>query len=183
MTEDGIFEFEFGPNIIRFDTSYLTIIASGAFIQIQDKLDKEIKKIGFGDNTKNIDEVASEKFKNYGFPDEFIGRFSSIVKLNDLTKEDLKTILLTSKMNSLQANIEMLKSLNTKVILSDELMDKIVEKAYKQKTGARALNQIINELFDNAIFDVLSDAGTYELILEFDNNALEDNKQYKITKK
>ena len=112
-----------------------------------------------------------------------MGRFSSIVKLNDLSKEDLKAILLNSNISSLKINRETLKKLNVDVCLPEVLIDKMIEKAYNENIGARALNRIVNELFEEALFDIFSNEEYEFKTLEFNETSIEDNKQYKILRK
>ncbi len=169
IIEGGIFEFRLGNELIKFDTSYLTIIASGAFQQLKNEKLEKNKKIGFNNCIEDTNEYKTDDFVSYGLPKEFIGRFSLIIKLNDLTKEDLKNILLQSKISSLKANIETFSKLNINVIISDEIIDEIVKKAYIQNTGARSLNKIVDELFNNATFDVLSNGFNDKMTLTFEN--------------
>ncbi len=183
LIEGGEYEFEYDGNIVKFDTSYLTVIASGAFSQLKDRVDSNKKKIGFNNEISKSYEFVTDDFISYGLPREFVGRFNCIIKLNDLKKEDLKNILLNSNISSLKINIDMLKKLDTDVHLSDNLIDKIVETAYNQHTGARALNKIINELFDDAFFDIFSTDVEDSLMLEFNDDAMENNKKFVISKK
>ena len=158
IIEGGVYEIAIDRTTkINFDKSRLTVIASGAFSKMNDIIKKNKGSIGFDKNNlvASSKGYATEDFVSYGMPREFIGRFSTIVKLNDLSKDDLKSILLKSKISTLKINKETLKKLNVNVKLSNKLIDNIVEKAYNEKTGARALEKVINELFDEAMFDAL----------------------------
>lgn len=186
IIEGGKFEFSINDiEKIEFDTSYLTVIASGAFSQLKSRVNENTKHIGFENNIQNKEKsnFTTEDFIKYGLPREFMGRFSSIIKLNDLSKDDLKNILLNSKISSLKTNIEMLKKLNIEVSMSDSLIDEIVERAYKENIGARALNKIINNIFEEATFEAFVMQTEDKKILKLDKHSIEDNKQYKFVKK
>lgn len=164
---------------LYFDTSNLTIIASGAFTNMKSSIKTNI---GFGSINETRDNYKTEDFISYGMPREFMGRFNSIVKLNSLTKENLKDILLNSESSCLKISQEELKKYNIYLNIPDKLIDQIVECAYKENIGARALNRLLSQILDDAIFDAFSQKDNVPLKINFQED-LDVAKTYKIQKK
>lgn len=160
IIEGGTFEVELDRySSINFDTSNLIVIVSGAF---EDLLKKEQKRvsIGFGNQDQTDKTMAKmsivDKMVEYGMAREFMGRFNLLVELNSLSKENLKHILLHSELSVLKKYQQQFEELGVKITLSDELCNKICNLAYLRHTGARALNNIVHEIFENILYNLFS---------------------------
>lgn len=185
IAEGGIFEVEIGKNgeeTINFDTSHLTVIVSGAFEKLFN-VNKNNNSIGFNSSNESINRNDNadiiKKLINYGIPKEFIGRFNTIVRLNSLTKNDLKNILLNSESSVLRLFTQNLANhLGVTLKFSDNNIDRICDLAYSQNTGARALNSIVSELLDDALFSIFSDSEQNKEIT-IDGDVLDSKKLVK----
>ena len=189
IIEGGVFEVTLDRNRgekVMFDTSHLTVIVSGAF----DDLYKEKKKsrtVGFQSNAedvspdKQVDTV--QKFVDYGMASEFIGRFNSLVELNSLTKDDLKNILLNAESSAYKAYKDNLERAGYNIKINDDLASRICDLAYKRGTGARALNEIVNSLFEDVMYTLFSsDDDNKEVILHSDLLPHTENEKKKVLK-
>ena len=78
-------------------------------------------------------------------PDELMGRFEIIVKLSDLTIENLIEIMEKSTMSAWLREKKIFGMCNVKLSANEEYLRRIAEKAYNKKTGARALNGMISD--------------------------------------
>lgn len=163
IVEGGMFEVtisEKTDEVINFDTSHLTVIVSGAFEKMLNEKSKT-KQIGFSNGVINTDLVKensdiTSQFIKYGMPKEFIGRFNTFVKLNSLTKDDLKYILLNSDRSVLKLFVKHLKNLGINLKFDDKLVEDICSLAYARNTGARSLNNIVSDLLNDSLYDVFS---------------------------
>tara|TARA_B100000945_G_scaffold14993_1_gene11217 strand:- start:169 stop:1539 length:1371 start_codon:yes stop_codon:yes gene_type:complete len=164
---------------IQIDTSQILFICGGAFIGLEDIVQKRLGKhaIGF---TTNSDEskVDSKKcvdsrdaLKNlelddlvkYGLIPEFIGRIPVCAVLERLTKDTLESIL-TEPRDALVKQFKTLLSMdNVELKFEPESVEAIANEAFKRKTGARALRSIIEEL----MLDIMYTLPSQEEIKEF----------------
>ncbi len=169
---------------IQIDTSQILFICGGAFIGLEDIVQKRLGKhsIGFNTNTDPI-KVDSKKIldsnvalKNlelddlvkYGLIPEFIGRIPVCAVLDRLTKETLESIL-TEPRDALVKQFKTLLSMdNVELKFEADSVEAIAKEAYNRKTGARALRSIIEELMLDIMYSLHSQ---------------EDVKEYTITKK
>ena len=161
IVEGAKFNIEIDPNqTIQFDTSHLTVIFSGAFSKMNQKLGLNKKSIGFipevKTNINSIIDYTAEDFVKFGFNPEFIGRINCFIHLNSLSLDDIKHILVNSESSPLRAYREAFKQHGIDLYTQDKLIDLIAEKAYKMNTGARGLKVIVNQLFENILFDFFS---------------------------
>ena len=169
---------------IQIDTSQILFICGGAFIGLEDIVQKRLGKHAIGFNTNSepnkVDSKkmleSSESLKNlelddlvkYGLIPEFIGRIPVCAVLNRLTKETLESIL-TEPRDALVKQFKTLLSMDNVALKFDpESVEAIANEAYKRKTGARALRSIIEELMLDIMYTLPSQ---------------EDIKEYTITKK
>ena len=169
---------------IQIDTSQILFICGGAFIGLEDIVQKRLGKhsIGFNTNTDSI-KVNSKKIldsnvalKNlelddlvkYGLIPEFIGRIPVCAVLDRLTKETLESIL-TEPRDALVKQFKTLLSMdNVELKFEADSVAAIAKEAYNRKTGARALRSIIEELMLDIMYSLPSQ---------------EEVKEYTITKK
>ena len=164
---------------IQIDTSQILFICGGAFIGLEDIVQKRLGKhsIGFTTNsdqnkvdTKQTLDVR-DSLKNlelddlvkYGLIPEFIGRIPVCAVLDRLTKETLESIL-TEPRDALIKQFKTLLSMdNVELKFEHESVEAIANEAYKRKTGARALRSIIEEL----MLDIMYSLPSQEEIKEF----------------
>ena len=146
-----------------FDTSKLTFICSGACSGIEDITKKRTNpsSIGFGielnKEIENNNQHTTKDLVKYGFMPEFIGRFSRIYQTNQLSKEMLKTILTSSLKSPYLYQKRKFELLGSTFELTNEELDRVVDKAYDMNTGARGLNNIVNEICEDFLATVVID--------------------------
>lgn len=143
-----------GAEMLDIDTSNVLFIVGGAFVGL-DKLLKERSNeggVGFGasikdpDHQTDLSKVLPEDLIKYGFIPEFIGRFGLITYVNELTTEQLCSIVKEPK-NSLVKQFKYLFGLDgINLEFTDSALRAIAEKAQELKTGARGLKKIIEEV-------------------------------------
>ena len=92
--------------------------------------------------------------EKYGMIPEFIGRIPIIVTLNELTKDNLKDILLKTKESPIIKYVDFFKSIGKKLILTDDAINYIVDKASTMNMGARSLKSIVETAMVNILFNL-----------------------------
>uniref|UniRef100_UPI002805D287 ATP-dependent Clp protease ATP-binding subunit ClpX n=1 Tax=uncultured Anaerococcus sp. TaxID=293428 RepID=UPI002805D287 len=146
---------------IRVDTTNILFILGGAFEGIGDIINQRQidKTIGFGaDITKrektDLSLVNTEDLLKFGLIPEFIGRVPIIVNLDALDEDALVRILKEPK-NSLIKQYQKLFDLDdVKLHFNDDAIAEIAKKAYDQKTGARGLRTIIENLLLDVMYEI-----------------------------
>ena len=165
---------------IQIDTSQILFICGGAFIGLEDIVQKRMGKhsIGFTTNadqnkvdTKIVDPRDSLKnlelddLVKYGLIPEFIGRIPVCAVLDRLTKETLESIL-TQPRDALVKQFKTLLSMdNVELSFEPDSVEAIANEAYKRKTGARALRSIIEELMLDIMYTLPSEENVKEFTI------------------
>ena len=115
--------------------------------------------IGFkNDDQKEVenllDEVNAQDLKNFGIIPELIGRLPIITYLKALDKEAMRAIL-TEPKNSLIKQYTKLFALDDKeLVVTDETLNKIVDRANELGLGARGLRAVTEEIFTDLMYDI-----------------------------
>ena len=125
--------------IVRIDTSNMTVILGGAFTDVYKKYNTQIS--GFiRENPKEKESPTMQDFVDKGMmTDEFMGR-TSIVKMNELDIDAIKRIMLESDESAVLIQQQIFDKLNVKLTYTDGYIDALAKAAYEKKTGARGLN-------------------------------------------
>ncbi len=148
----------------RLFTGDVTFVACGAFSGFKSlALSRSFgPRIGYGieydaRDSERIavlfeeDEVASvENFHQYGFLPELIGRFTRIVPLSPLDRSTLKRIMVENVIR--QHRFEFADE-GLDLVVEDDVLDHIVDRALERQTGARGLNSILTQFIEDAAFD------------------------------
>ncbi|MCA4809506.1 ATP-dependent Clp protease ATP-binding subunit ClpX [Empedobacter stercoris] len=146
---------------IEVNTKDILFIAGGAFSGIEKHIADRLKKhvIGFkNDDQKEVenllDEVNAQDLKNFGIIPELIGRLPIITYLKALDKEAMRAIL-TEPKNSLIKQYTKLFALDEKeLIVTDETLNKIVDRANELGLGARGLRAVTEEIFTDLMYNI-----------------------------
>ena len=107
---------------IIMNTKNILFIFGGAFVGLEDIIKMRLKgesSLGFGSNAvvnklqknKILSQVDVKDVEKYGMIPEFIGRIPIIVTLNELTKDNLKDILLKTKESPIIKYVDFFKRL------------------------------------------------------------------------
>lgn len=146
---------------VRINTSNILFICGGAFEGLTMKTDVE-KHVGFcheinkssdDDNT----EVTAEVLKKQGLIPELIGRLPIIVRLNELTVDDLEKILVDTKNSIVKQYKELIELDGVELDIDKSAIHHIAKEAHEKKTGARGLKSIIEKIMRDVMFDIPSE--------------------------
>lgn len=161
---------------VLFDTSNLTIFATGAFADLVKKKKKDSKNsIGFNTGSfvsKNDDEdisyvkIESEDLVEYGnIPRELVGRIPVITQLSGHTISSLKTILTESNVSPLLAEVAKLNSVGLDLSWKEDFLESAAQEAFKKKEGARSLKKVVEQAIKNARWYVFNNLDKYKGII------------------
>ena len=157
---------------IQIDTSQILFICGGAFIGLEDIVQKRLGKhsIGFTtpeekslvnpkkrfDSRESLNNLELDDLVKYGLIPEFIGRIPVCAVLDPLNEETLKSIL-TEPRDALVKQFKALLSMDdVDLTFEPESVTAIAREAFSRKTGARALRSIIEELMLDLMYSLPS---------------------------
>ena len=157
---------------IQIDTSQILFICGGAFVGLEDLVQKRMGRnaIGFmpsdgrGRARANRDQQAAQVLRHlepddlvkYGLIPEFIGRMPVSAVLDPLDEKALQSIL-TEPRDALVKQFRTLLSMdNVQLQFADDAVEAIAQEAHRRKTGARALRGIVEELMLDLMYELPS---------------------------
>ena len=157
---------------IQIDTSQILFICGGAFVGLEDVVQKRMGRnaIGFlpadGQSRPKTgkDRHAAEVLRHlepddlvrYGLIPEFIGRLPVTAVLEPLDTSALEAIL-TEPRDALVKQFQTLLSMdNVRLDFEPGAVEAIAAEAHRRKTGARALRGIVEELMLEVMYDLPS---------------------------
>ena len=112
--------------------------------------------------------VQPEAFLNYGLIPEVVGRVPVVATLEELDERALVRIL-TEPRNALTKQYEKLLSFEkVKLKFTDGALGAVARKAYLQKTGARGLRAILEEVMLDVMYDAPSQKQIKEVLITED---------------
>ena len=98
--------------------------------------------------------VRTEDLVKFGFEPEFVGRFPVRVALSALSEEDLVKILTSVENGFLKQYVEAFKGYGIELSLLPGAAEEIAREAALEKTGARGLLTVLEQLFRNYKFEL-----------------------------
>ena len=150
-TRDG------GMQEIEIDTKDILFVFGGAFVGIDAKKEKTVS-IGFGaskNEPEPIDKpITQDDIVKYGFIPEFVGRVPIVVKMNELSRDNLKDILIGTDKSILKQYQHMFMMDKIKASFDDSLINEIIDNSVEKHMGARGLRGTIEKDIMNLMFEV-----------------------------
>ncbi len=145
-------------------TKDILFIFSGAFHGLEDMINRRLNQQAIGLHKKQEKLKLSDAFKKveasdlveFGFEHEFIGRLPVRVSCEDLGVDDLFKILTTSEHSIVKQYQESFHHYGIQLKFTEGALRLLSEKAHKQKTGARSLMAVFEELLRPFKFELPS---------------------------
>ncbi len=149
---------------VQVDTTNILFICGGAFYGIEQVVKRRTadKGLGFGAQVSSKDErgvgemlalIEPADLTKFGMIPEFVGRLPMLATLDDLTEEDLVTILTQPKNALIKQYQKLFEMERVKLVFSKESLRAIAQEAMRRKAGARGLRAIM----ENAMLDIQYD--------------------------
>ena len=162
---------------IQFDTTNVLFICGGSFEGINDVVNKRLGEmhIGFNANiTSTLKEeeaypkIIHEDIKKFGIIPELVGRLPVIAPLLNLSCDDLVKILTEPKNAIIKQYKKMFEMDGIELEFTDEAIYEIAKTASKEKTGARGLRAIIENIMLEIMYDIPEKSGVKKCIITKD---------------
>jgi len=164
---------------IQVDTKNILVICGGAFVGLDNIIERRLnqKQMGFRSDGKKarkerseslLAHVQPEDFLQYGLIPEFIGRLPVVTTLDELEEKALVRIL-TEPRNALLKQYQKLLSFDkVKLKFTDGALAAVARKAHAQKTGARGLRAILEEVMLDIMYEIPSQSEITEVVITED---------------
>jgi ATP-dependent Clp protease ATP-binding subunit ClpX len=148
-------------DMVEIDTTNILFVASGAFVGLDQIIQKRKQgtAIGFNSQIQNPDETeladtSPDDLVHYGMIPEFVGRFGNYVTLHSLTKDQLINILTQVKNNFVEQYQWLFGQDGVALEFDAESLDLIAERTLRTKTGARGLHTELERILLPHMFDL-----------------------------
>jgi len=151
---------------MTIDTSNILVIVGGAFVDIEEIIAKRLKvgpttSFGFGADLHQTTEgmgllhnVKPEDLEEFGFIPEILGRIPLIAVLDELSVDDLVNILTNVEDNQVYQYKQLFKYSEIGLEFDSDAIIEIAKTAKAQKTGARGLKAILENVLLDSMFSL-----------------------------
>ncbi len=165
---------------IKVDTSNILFMCGGAFVNLDRIIAKRIGKatMGFHETAKEssrkktatelLNQVIPQDLIKFGMIPEFVGRLPVYARLSDLDEEQLVRIIKEPKNAILKQYEKMFDMMGVRLVVEEEAVKAIAVKSIRNKTGARALRTIFEEIMLDVMFEIPSLTGVSECHITVD---------------
>jgi ATP-dependent Clp protease ATP-binding subunit ClpX len=176
---------------IQIDTTGILFICGGAFEGLDKIVEKRVRETTLGfrakpqgkitdaaERARLLQQTTPDDLLRHGFIPEFIGRLPVMTTLDPLDVETMVSIL-TQPRNALTKQYsKMLAADGVELRFEPDALTLIAERAMERRTGARALRSILEETMTNVMFDVPSQKGVAQCII--DAESIRDRSEPKL---
>ena len=175
--------------MIAVNTDNILFICGGAFEGIERNIAPRLNTqvVGYDaqrkrdliDKNNMIQYVAPQDLRAYGLIPEIIGRLPVITHLNALDRNTLRAILTEPQDSIIKQYKELFKLDGIKLVIGDDVLDFIVDKAIEFKLGARGLRSICETMMMDAMFEApTSKKKRFVVTLDYAKEKVEQSSLY-----
>ncbi len=173
--------------LIKINTQNILFICGGAFDGIDKIIARRVQTntIGFNvdkelqDNMKKnlLSYVNATDLKSFGLIPELLGRLPVVTHLDPLDAKTLRAILTEPKNALIKQYTKLFELEGIELIIEDDVLDFMVEKAMEYKLGARGLRSICEGILTDAMYELPSSKETqFSLDLEYAKRNFDKSK-------
>ena len=166
---------------IQIDTSGILFICGGAFEGMDEiitaRVNKDKRSIGFGSERVGDDpearsrvmaQLSHDDILAYGMIPEFVGRMPLAVALDPLHKADLLDVLTKPRNALVKQYASLLAQDGVSLEFTDEALEAVADRALSQKTGARGLRTVVEEILLDVMYELPSMEGVVRCLITAD---------------
>ena len=166
-------------DFIQINTANILFICGGAFEGLDKIVEQRLgsnKTMGFRGSDK-VDTKLEESVLTHLIPDdllkyglipEFVGRLPVAVSLDSLNKDALIRILTEPKNAVIKQYQKFLQLDRVELVFTNDALDAAAEGALKQRTGARGLRSIIEDVLLDVMYEIPSRGDVKRVIINSD---------------
>ena len=166
-------------DFIQINTANILFICGGAFEGLDKIVEQRLgsnKSMGFRGKTKVenpseesvLTHLIPDDLLKYGLIPEFVGRLPVAVSLDSLNKEALIRILTEPKNAVIKQYQKFLQLDRVELVFTTDALDAAAEGALKQRTGARGLRSIIEDVLLDVMYEIPSRGDVKKVIINSD---------------
>lgn len=166
---------------VKIDTTNILFILGGAFVGLEEIINKRLKKgsvgIGFGgkpeakgvmDYNNTISQVIPDDLVEFGIIPEVIGRCPLLAVYHELSEEAMVKILTQPKHALLKQYKEEFRLDGIDFDIEEGALPKIAQRAKERKMGARALRTVMEDILFETKFSVPGDPTVKKVVIKED---------------
>ena len=178
-------------DFIQINTANILFICGGAFEGLDKIVEQRLgsnKTMGFRSTTTSeesdteiLTKLIPDDLLKYGLIPEFVGRLPVAVSLDSLDKDALIRILTEPKNAIVKQYQKFLQLDRVELVFTQDALDAAAEGALKQRTGARGLRSIIEDVLLEIMYEIPSRADVKKVIIN-DEVITQRNKPLLITR-
>jgi ATP-dependent Clp protease ATP-binding subunit ClpX len=169
---------------VEVDTKNILFIAGGAFVGLENVIKTRTQgtTIGFGaevkskDETQDLSKVTPDDLTRFGMIPEFIGRFTTTCALEELTLDQLVSVLTNIKNSFIEQYRYLFGIDNIDLEFTSGAIRKIAQNCIDLKTGARGLHTEIERILLPHMFHIKKYKDNNILKLVIDEDLVNDPK-------
>ena len=146
------------------NTRHILFVVSGAFNELKDPIKTRLNKNSIGFKTEEhrhgdddlLSLATTQDFVDYGFEPEFIGRIPIRVSCRNLSSTDLYDVLKYSEGSIIKQYQRNFQAYGIDATFTDAALRRIAELAYEEKTGARGIMTVCENILREFKFELPS---------------------------
>lgn len=167
-------------DFIQINTSNILFICGGAFEGLEKMVEQRLgsnKTMGFRsslvtsateEKVSVLSQLIPDDLLKYGLIPEFVGRLPVTVSLDSLDKDTLIRILTEPKNAIIKQYQKLLQLDRVELNFTNDALEAAAESALKQKTGARGLRSIIENVLLEVMYEIPSRADVKKVVINGD---------------
>lgn len=134
----------------RVDTSNILFLFGGAFTGLHaQKGLSAYKKVGFLQERVPVEpeerDIQPDDFVAFGMERELMGRVGRCIALHELSEQQLRIIMLDSKLSTYRKYCEYFNSKGRSLVMEEAEIDRMIGLSVQRGMGARGLNALVEE--------------------------------------
>jgi ATP-dependent Clp protease ATP-binding subunit ClpX len=153
---------------IQVNTEKILFICGGAFVGLDKIIHRRLGRnaLGFTTIQKVLEpveekkavlrEVEPEDLLSFGLIPEFIGRLPVVTVLDELTEDELTSILTDTKNALTKQYAKLLAMENVGLTFTKDALKALAQEAVRKGTGARALRALLEKIMLDVMYDLPS---------------------------
>lgn len=152
-----------GAESVEIDTTNILFIAGGAFVGLDNIIDRRLQGTSMGFVTPlaakvkgDLSQVTPDDLVKFGMIPEFVGRFPVTVTLQQLESDDLLQILTGVRDNLQQQYQWLFLQDDVELTFTESALRAIVDRAINLGTGARALHGEMEKVLLSHMYNIRS---------------------------
>ena len=164
---------------LQVDTTNILFVCGGAFVGLDKIIQGRVgeRRVGFGAEVQGrkerrvselLAQLQPEDLLRYGLIPELVGRLPVVALLHELDEKMLVRILREPKNALLRQYQRFFDFESVKLTFTEDAVAAVAEEASRRETGARGLRAILEDIMLDIMYEIPSQSGISECIINRD---------------